>query len=70
VRSNVKEGLVRFLVATVAVIALIVAGHTIQTELASSRSVESAMISGISVYQLHLNKPDMKTLPEQEAPLP
>ena len=28
------------------------------------------MISGVSVYQLHLNKPDMKTLPEEEAPLP
>jgi hypothetical protein len=66
----VKEDLMRFLVATVAVIGLIVAGHTIETELASSRSVESAMISGVSVYQLHINKPDMKMLPEQEAPLP
>ena len=50
--------------------ALIVAGHALETEFASSRSVESAMISGVSVYQLHLNKPDIKTLPEQEAPLP
>ena len=60
----------RFLVATGAVISLIVAGHALETEFASSRSVESAMISGVSVYQLHLNKPDIKTLPEQEAPLP
>ena len=60
----------RLLVATVAVIGLVVAGHTIETQLASGRSVESALISGVSVYQLHLNKPDMKTLPEEEAPLP
>jgi len=60
----------RFLVASVAVIGLVVASHTIETQLASGRSVESAMISGVSVYQLHLNKPDMKTLLEEEAPLP
>jgi hypothetical protein len=66
----VKEDLMRFLVATVAVAGLIVAGHTIETQLASSRSVESEMVSDVSVYQLHINKPDMKTLPEQEAPLP
>jgi hypothetical protein len=69
-QSNVKEDVMRFLVGTVAVMALIVAGHALETEFASSRSVESAMISGVSVYQLHLNKPDIKTLPEQEAPLP
>jgi hypothetical protein len=68
--SNVKEDLMRFLVATGAVISLIVAGHAIETEFAASRSVESAMISGISVYQIHLNKVNMRTLPEQEAPLP
>jgi hypothetical protein len=60
----------RSLGATVAIIGLIAAGHTIETQFASSRSVESAMTSGVSVYQLHLNKADMKTLPEQEAPLP
>jgi hypothetical protein len=60
----------RFSVATVAVIGLIVAGRTIETQFASSRSVASAMISGIPVYQLHPNKPDVKTLLEQEAPLP
>jgi hypothetical protein len=60
----------RFLVAGVAVIGLIVAGRTIATQFASGRSVEAAMTSGISVYQIHLDKPDMKTLPEQEVPLP
>jgi hypothetical protein len=68
--NSVKEDLVRFLVAAVAIIGLIVAGHTIATEFTSSRTVEAAMTPGISVYQIHLGKADMKTLEEQEVPLP
>jgi hypothetical protein len=60
----------RFLVAAVAIIGLIVAGRTIATQFASSRSVEAAMTPGISVYQIHLDKADMKMLSEQEVPLP
>jgi hypothetical protein len=60
----------RFLVATIAIIGLIVAGHTIATQFASSRPVEAATTAGISVYQIHLDKADMKMLSEQEAPLP
>jgi hypothetical protein len=68
--TSVKEDVMRFLVAAVAIIGLIVAGHTIATQFASNRSVEAAMTPGISVYQIHLGKADMKTLPEQEVPLP
>jgi hypothetical protein len=58
----------RLLLGALVVIGLIVAGYTIETQVTSSRSSE--LVSGISVYQIHLNTPDMKTLPEQEAPLP
>jgi hypothetical protein len=59
----------RYLTVAVAITGLIGA-YAIKTQLAPSRSVEAGMISGISVYQLHLGKSDMKTLPEQDAPLP
>jgi hypothetical protein len=68
--SSVKEGLVRFLVAAVAIIGLIVAGHAIETQFASSRAVEAAVTPGISAYQIHLDKADIKTLSEQAVPLP
>ena len=60
----------RLLMGALVVIGLIVAGHAIETQVASSRSAELVMAPGISVYQIQLNTPDMKTLPEQEAPLP
>jgi hypothetical protein len=60
----------RFFVAAVVIAGLIVAGHRIGTQFASSRSADAGMTSGFSVYQVHLNRPNLKTLPEQEAPLP
>jgi len=68
--TSVKEDAMRFLVAGIAVIGLIVAGRTIATQFAPNSAVEAGMTSGISVYQIHLEKPDMKTLPEQDVPLP
>lgn len=56
--------------AAVAITGLIGAYAINKTQFAPSRSVEAGMTSGISIYQLHLGKSDMKTLPEQDAPLP
>jgi hypothetical protein len=58
----------RLLLGALVVIGLFAAGYTIETQVTSSRS--AGLVSGISVYQIHLNAPDMKTLPEQEVPLP
>jgi hypothetical protein len=60
----------RFLLGALVVIGLIVAGYAIETQVASSRSTALVVAPGISVYQIHLNTSDVKTLPEQEAPLP
>ena len=59
----------RYLVVAVAIAGLIMAYAT-KTQFASSRFAEARMPSGISVYQLDLGKSDMKTLPEQDVPLP
>ena len=59
----------RYLVVAVAITGLIMAYAT-KTPFAPRRFAEARMTSGISVYQLHLGKSDMKTLPEQDVPLP
>jgi hypothetical protein len=68
--TSEKEGAMRFLVGAVGIVVLIVAGHAIQTHFSSNRVAEAQSKSGMSVYELHANKGDVKKLPEQEAPLP
>jgi hypothetical protein len=68
--TSEKEDAVRPLVAAIGIVGLIVGGHAIQAHLRSSRVAQAETKRGMSVYELHANKRDVKTLPEQEAPLP
>jgi hypothetical protein len=60
----------RFLLPAVGIIVLIVTGYAIQFRFSSNRVAEAETKVGISVYDLHANKRDVKTLPEQGVPLP
>jgi hypothetical protein len=60
----------RFLLPATGIIVLIATGYAIQFHLSSNHAAEVETKLGVSVYDLHANKRDMKTLPEQGAPLP
>jgi nitrate reductase gamma subunit len=68
-RTSEQGDAMRYLLVAVAISGLI-ATYAVKSQFAPSRFAEAGMTSGISVYQLHLGKSDMKTLPEQDAPLP
>ena len=67
--TSEKEDTMRSLVAAIGIVAFIVAGHAIQAHFRSNRVAQAETKRGMSVYD-HANKRDVKTLPEQEAPLP
>ena len=60
----------RSLVAAIGIVAFIVAGHAIQAHFRSHRVAQAETKRGMSVYELHANRRDVRTLPEQQAPLP
>ena len=68
--TSEKEGAMRSLVAVIGIVAFIVARHAIQAHFRSNRVAQAEIKRGMSVHELHANKRDVKTLPEQEAPLP
>jgi hypothetical protein len=59
----------RFL-AAVGILVLVVVGYALQTHFSSNRVAEAEIKPGMSVYDVHANKQNVKTLPEEEAPLP
>ena len=59
----------RFLLPAAGIIVLLAIGYAIQFRFASNRVAEAETKVGTSVY-LHANKRDVKTLPDQGAPLP
>jgi hypothetical protein len=60
----------RFLLPAIGITVLIATGYALQNHFSSNHVAEADTKLGISVYDLHANKRDVKTLPEQGAPLP
>jgi len=60
----------RFLLPAIGIIALIATAQAVQFHLSSTHVAEAGTKLSISVYDLHANKRDVNTLPEQGAPLP
>ena len=60
----------RFLLPAVGIIVLIATGYAVQFHFSSNHVAEAGTKLGIPVYDLHANKRDVKTLPEQAVPLP
>jgi hypothetical protein len=60
----------RFLLPAVGIIVLIATGYAVQFHFSSNHVAEAGTKLDISVYELHANKRDVNTLPEQGAPLP
>jgi hypothetical protein len=60
----------RFLLPAIGVFILIVTGYAIQIRFPPNHVAEAETKLGISVYDIHANKRDVKTVPEQEVPLP
>jgi hypothetical protein len=60
----------RFLLPAIGIIILIVTGYAIQIRFPPNHVAEAETKVGISVYDIHANKRDVKTIPEQGAPLP
>jgi hypothetical protein len=61
---------VRFLLPIFGIVVLSVIGIALQTHFSSKYVALAEATLGVPVYELHANKQDMKTLPEQEIPLP
>jgi hypothetical protein len=60
----------RFLLPTIAIVVLIVIGCAIQIHFSPNHVSGAETRLGVPVYELHANQRDVKTLPEQEIPLP
>jgi hypothetical protein len=60
----------RFLLPAIGIAVLIVVGTALQIRFAPKRVAEAGANLGIPVHELHTDKRDLETLPEQEAPLP
>ena len=60
----------RFLLPVVGIVVLIVTGIALQTHFSSNQVAVAEVTHGVPVHELHVNKRDVKTLPEQEIPLP
>jgi hypothetical protein len=60
----------RLLLPAIGIVVLIATGYALQTHFSSKRVAAAEATVGVPVYALHANKRDMKTLQEQEAPLP
>ena len=58
----------RFLLPAIGVVVLIATGTALQAHFASKQVAAAEATVGVSVYELHANY--VKTLPEQEIPLP
>jgi hypothetical protein len=60
----------RLLLPVIGIVALVVTGTALQTHFSSNQAAVAEATLGVPVYELHVNKRDMKTLPDQEIPLP
>jgi hypothetical protein len=60
----------RFLLPVVGIVALLVTGYAIQIRFSPNHVSGPETTFGPSVYDLHVNERDVKTLPEQEVPPP
>jgi hypothetical protein len=60
----------RFLLPAVGIVVLLVTGYAIQIHFPSNHVSEVETRLSPSVYDLHANERDVKTLPDQEVPLP
>jgi hypothetical protein len=60
----------RFLLPVIGIVVPIVTGIALQTHFSSKHVALAEATLGVPVYELHANKQDMKTLPDQEIPLP
>jgi hypothetical protein len=60
----------RFLLPAIGIAVLIVIGTALHIHFAPKHVAEADANRGIAVHELHTNKRDVETLPEQEAPLP
>jgi hypothetical protein len=60
----------RFLLPVVGIVVLLVTGYAIQIRFSPNHVSGAETRFGPSVYGLHVNERDVKTLPEEEVPLP
>jgi len=60
----------RLLLPVIGIVVVIVTGIALQTRFSSNQVAAAEAALGISVHELYANRRDVKTLPEQEIPLP
>ena len=60
----------RFLLPAIGIAALVVTGTALQTHFSSNDSAMAETTLGVPVYDIQANANYVKTLPEQEIPLP
>jgi hypothetical protein len=63
-----KEDAMRFILPAIGITALVVTGSALQTHFSSNQVAMAETTLGVPVYEIHANY--VKTLPDQEIPLP
>jgi hypothetical protein len=65
-----KEKAMRFLLPAIGIAALVVTGTALETHFSSNDVAMAETTLGVPVYDIQANPNYVKTLPEQEIPLP
>jgi hypothetical protein len=60
----------RFLLPAIGIVMLLVTWYALEIRFAPKHVADAGANVGIPVYDLHVNKRDVKTLQEEEIPLP